>query len=96
MEEGKEMAAHCSSHVVEEKLSICMSNGRWRTCWDILYLVYALFKVKTVQISRTPVSVLYLVLCTHLLGWAAVASLRLITLLKRLWSTGARACVVVT
>ncbi|NXQ81802.1 GTSE1 protein, partial [Nyctibius grandis] len=27
MEEGKEMAAHCSSHVIEEKLGICMSNG---------------------------------------------------------------------
>ncbi|NXU32373.1 GTSE1 protein, partial [Thalassarche chlororhynchos] len=26
MEEGKEMAAHCSSHVIEEKLGICMSN----------------------------------------------------------------------
>ncbi|NWX51333.1 GTSE1 protein, partial [Steatornis caripensis] len=26
MEEGKEMAAHCSSQVIEEKLSICMSN----------------------------------------------------------------------
>ncbi|KAM9633874.1 G2 and S phase-expressed protein 1 isoform 3-T8 [Morphnus guianensis] len=26
MEEGKEMAAHCSSHVIEENLSICMSN----------------------------------------------------------------------
>ncbi|KFV46057.1 G2 and S phase-expressed protein 1, partial [Gavia stellata] len=27
MEEGKDMAAHCSSHVIEEKLGICMSNG---------------------------------------------------------------------
>ncbi|NXE22531.1 GTSE1 protein, partial [Ardeotis kori] len=26
MEEGKEMAGHCSSHVIEEKQSICMSN----------------------------------------------------------------------
>ncbi|KFM14038.1 G2 and S phase-expressed protein 1, partial [Aptenodytes forsteri] len=26
MEEGKEMAAHCSSHVIEEKPAICMSN----------------------------------------------------------------------
>ncbi|NXN36690.1 GTSE1 protein, partial [Rhinoptilus africanus] len=26
MEEGKEMAAHCSSHVTEEKLDICMSD----------------------------------------------------------------------
>ncbi|KAM9247761.1 G2 and S phase-expressed protein 1 [Leptosomus discolor] len=26
MEEGKEMAAHCSNHVIEEKLGSCMSN----------------------------------------------------------------------
>lgn len=96
MEEGKEMAAHCSSHVIEEKLGICMSNGRWRTCWDIFYLVHPLLKLKTVQISRPPVSALDLILCTCFLAWAVVASLRLTSRLKSLWSTGARACVVVT
>ncbi|KAM6290364.1 G2 and S phase-expressed protein 1 [Porphyrio hochstetteri] len=30
MEEGKEMAAHCPSHVAEEKHGICMRRGRWR------------------------------------------------------------------
>jgi len=52
MEEGKEMAAHCSGSVTEEKLDIYMSSGRWRMRWGILYLGYLLLKVKTFQISR--------------------------------------------
>lgn len=96
MEERKEMATHCSSNVIDEKLGVCMSNGRWRIHWDILCLMYPLLNVKTVQINRPPVPALYSVLCTCFLAWAAVASLRLTSLLKSLWSTGARAHVVVT
>lgn len=51
--------------------------------------------IKTVQV-RHPASALFLVLCTCFLAWAAVASLRLTKVFKSLWSTGARACVVVT
>lgn len=32
MEEKKEMSIDSLSHLTEEKLDICMSNGRWRTC----------------------------------------------------------------
>ena len=98
MDKGKEMAAHSSSHVIEEKMGVCRSNGRWRACWGILYLVYLLLKVKTVQSrhNRPTVPALYLVLCTCFLAWVAVASLRLKSLLKTLWSTGARTCVIVT